>query len=241
MVKRTMTKQILTFLILIPTLSFGQQSIYKPFKMVIITPDTAIIEDDLKVFIDTVEHGYIRRYYYSMKQMEDLLNFKDFPDEMKKDFEKRRPILEESLKAQKSMEPEIKKFRYYETIPLYTAEVFQLYFNEYPPNSTFQVVRKGALKTDNLEQVSNEYNADYVVSYRNIHTDSRAGQTIMKLTTTLYSKKMAKILLDKEVAGDMKSYGDMWTCSDPLSCLLVTSVRSSSMEIYEVVSELQKK
>jgi hypothetical protein len=65
-------------------MSFGQKGIYKPFKLIIITPDTAIIEDDLKVFIDTVEHNYIQRYYYSVRQMENLLNFEDYSDEMKK-------------------------------------------------------------------------------------------------------------------------------------------------------------
>jgi hypothetical protein len=193
------------------------------------------------MFIDTVEHNYIRRYYYSVKQMEDLLNFKDYSDEMKTEFEKNRPRLEENIKTAKSIESEIRKFKYFETIPIYTSEVFQLYFNQYPPNSIFQVVRRSSLKTDDLEQIANEYNADYVVLYKNIHTDSKSGQTIMKLTTILYSKKKAKVLMDKESNGDTNSYGDMWTCSDPLGCLLVTSVRSSSMEIYEVVSKLQKR
>ena len=236
-----MTRLILTFFILIPMISFGQKGMYKPFKMIIITPDTAIIEDDLKVFIDTVEHNYIRGYYYSVKQMEDLLNFEDYPEEMKKEFEKDRPRLEENLKASKAVESEVNKFKYFETIPIYTSEVFRLYFNEYPPNSTFQVVRRSLLKTDNLQQIANEYNADYVVSYKNIHTDAKDGKTIMRLTTTVYSKKKTKVLLDKESTGDTNSYGGMWTCSDPLTCLLVTSVRSSSMEIYEVVSELQKR
>lgn len=236
-----MIRLILTFLILIPTISFGQKGIYKPFKMIIVAPDTAIIEDDLKVYVDTVELNYIRRYYYSVRQMEDLLNFKDYSDEMKKEFEKNRSRLEENIKDAKSLEPEIKKFKFFETIPIYTSEVFQLYFNEYPPNSTFQVVKKSSLKTDNPEQLANEYNADYVVLYKNIHTDSKDGQTIMRLRTTLYSKKKTKVLLDKESTGDTNSYGDMWTCSDPLTCLLVTSVRSLSMEIYEVVSKLQRR
>ena len=195
----------------------------------------------LKIFIDTVEQNYIQSYYYSLRQMEELLNFKDYSEEMKKEFEKNRPRLEENIKAAKSIEPEIKKFKYFETIPIYTSEVFQLYFNEYPPMSNFQVIRSGSLKTDNLGQIANEYDADYVVSYKNIHTDSKDGQTIMRLTTTLYSKKKSKVLLDKENTGDTNSYGDMWTCSDPLSCLLVTCVRSSSMEIYEVVSKLQRR
>lgn len=236
-----MARLVSIFLVSISTLSFGQKGIYKPFKMIIITPDTAIIENELKVFIDTVEQNYIRRYYYSVRQMEELLNFKDYSDEMKEQFEKNRARLEENIKAAKLIEPEIKKFKYFETIPIYTSEVFQLYFNEYPPNSTFQIVRRGSLKTDNLEQIANEYGADYVVSYKDIHTDSKDGQIIMRLTTTLYSKRKAKVLMDKESSGDTHSYGDLWTCSDPLSCLLVTCVRSSSMEIYEVVSKLQKR
>jgi hypothetical protein len=102
-------------------------------------------------------------------------------------------------------------------------------------------VKRGSLKTDNLEQIAKDYEADYVVSYKNIHTASKDGKTIMRLTTILYSKKKTKVLMNKESTGDTKSYGDMWTCSDPLSCLLVTSVRSSSMEIYEVVSKLQRR
>lgn len=236
-----MTRLILIFLISTSTISFGQKGIYKPFKMIIITPDTAIIDDHLKIFIDTVEQNYIRRYYYSVRQMEELLNFKDYSDEMKKEFEKNKPRLEENIKAAKSLEPEIKKFKYFETIPIYTSEVFQLYFNEYPPISTFQVIRSESLKTKNLEQITNEHDADYVVLYKDIHTDSKDGQAIMRLTTTLYSKRKTKLLMNKESTGDTNSYGDMWTCSDPLSCLLVTSVRSSSMEIYEVVSKLQKR
>ena len=234
-------RPILIFLTLISTMSLGQTSIYKPFKLIFIAPDTAVIANDLKLFIDTVEQNYIRRYYHSIKQMEDLLNFKNYPDEMKKEFEKNRVSLEENLKAAKSNETEIKKFKYFETIPIYTSEVFQLFFNEYPPNSIFHVVRKNSLKSNNLEQIATEYKADYVVTYKDIHTDLKAGQIRMLLTTTLYSKKKSKVLWEKENTGDTNSYGDMWTCLDPLSCLLVTSVRSSSEEIYETVSKLQKK
>jgi hypothetical protein len=236
----SMTRPILIFWIFISTVSLGQTSIYKPFKMIIIAPDTATIEDNLKVLIDTVEQNYIRRYYYSLKQMEDLLNFKE-SDEMKKEFEKNRERLEKNLKAARSLETEIKKFKYFETIPIYTSEVFQLFFNEYPPNSVFQVVRKSSLKSDNPERIANEYGADYVVTYKDIHTDSKGGQTIMRITTTLYSKKMRKVLWEKKNTGDMNSYGDMWTCLDPLSCLLITSVRSTSEEIYETVSKLQQR
>jgi hypothetical protein len=209
--------------------------------MIIVAPDTAIIEDNLKVLIDTVEQNYIRRYYYSVKQIEDLLNFKGYSDEMKKEFEKNRERLEANLKAAKSAEPEIRKFRYFETIPIYTSEVFQIFFNEYPPESVFQVVRKSSLKSENLEQIANEYKTDYVVTYRDIYTDSKDGQTIMRITTTLYSKKTGKILWEKKNTGDTNSYGDMWTCLDPLSCLLITSVRSTSEEIYATVSELQQR
>ena len=81
-------KQILPVLLfLVSTFSFGQKSEYRPFKMIIVSPDTAVVDNELKNFADTIESNYVKRYYNSMKQMEDFLTFNDYPDDMKKQFE----------------------------------------------------------------------------------------------------------------------------------------------------------
>ena len=45
------------------TFSFGQNSQYRPFKMVIVSPDTAIIDEGLTNFVDSIELDYVKRYY----------------------------------------------------------------------------------------------------------------------------------------------------------------------------------
>ena len=228
--------------LLVSTLLFGQKSEYRPFKMIIVSPDTAIIDEELRSFADTVESDYVKRYYNSIKQMEDFLAFNNYPDDMKKQFEETKMKYEQSLKVVKQSEQEVKRFKYFETISVYSNSVLQMYFNEYPPNSTFQVVRTRDLKSISLKDVAETYKADYVVSYKDIQTNRLDnGLMEMNLTTILFASKGSAILFEKRTTGDMNSYGDMWTCSNPLSCLLITSVKSSTTEIYETVSKRQKK
>jgi hypothetical protein len=214
--------------------SFGQRSNFRPFKMIIVSPDTAIIDEGLKIFVDTVQADYLKMYYNTIKQMERFVNYTD-DQKMKKEYE-------EKIKVAKQSEQEVKKFKYFETIPDYSYSVLQMYFNEYPPNSTFQVVRARDLKSINLKDIADNYKADYVVSYKDIHTNKLDnGLLTMNVTTILFANKDSKVLFEKQGNGDMNSYGDMWTCMNPLSCLLITSVKSSTTDIFETVSKRQKK
>lgn len=234
-------RQIFLTLFLLTTLqSLGQTGNYRPFKMVIISPDTATLDSGLKMFQDSIEADYIRGYYKSIKEMEEFLNWKnDSPD--KKEIDESKKRIEENLRIKKQSEQYVKRFRYFETISIYSNSVLQMYFNEYPPYSTFQTVRKADLKSNDVKKIADDFKADYVVTYSDIKTDSDNGQTIMKVTTTLYSRKKSKVLWKKTGTGDMNSYGDMWTCMNPLSCLLITCVKSSTDDIFETVSRAQKK
>lgn len=234
-------RQILfTLFSLTSILSLGQTGYYRPFKMVIVSPDNANIDSSLKTFQDSIEADYIKGYYKSIKQMELFLNQKDeSPD--KKEMDESKKKIEENLKIKEQSEQYVKRFRYFETISLYSNSVLQMYFNEYPPYSTFQTVRKTDLKSNDLKQIADDFKADYVVTYKDIQTVNDNGQLIMKVTTTLYSRKKSKILWEKTGTGDMNSYGDMWACVNPLSCLLITCVKSSTTDIFETISRAQRK
>lgn len=213
--------------------SFGQ-STFRPFKMIIVSPDTAIIDEELKIFADTVQADYLKTYYNSIKQMESFVNYTG-DKKMKKEYE-------EKIKVAKQSEQEVKKFKYFEVIPDYSCSVLQMYFNEYPPNSTFKVIRARDLKSKNLKDIADNYKADYVVSYKDIHTNKLDNELLtMNVTTVLFSNKDSKVLFEKQGKGDLNSYGDMWTCMNPLNCLLITSVKSSTTDIFETVSKRQKK
>lgn len=208
--------------------------------MVIVSPDTATIDSGLKTFQDSIEADYIKGYYKSIEQMEQFLNQKD-ESPGKKEMDESKKKIEEILKIKKQSEQYVKRFRYFETISVYSNSVLQMYFNEYPPYSTFQTVRKTDLKSNDLQQIADDFKADYVVTYKDIRTVNDNGRLIMKMTTTLYSRKKSKALWEKTETGDMNSYGDMWTCMNPLSCLLITCVKSSTTDIFETISKAQRK
>jgi hypothetical protein len=235
-----MRQIFLTLFSLTTILSLGQTGNYRPFKMVIVSPDTATIDSGLKMFQDSIEADYIKGYYKSIRQMEEFLAWKnDSPNKKETDESKKK--IEESLKVKKQSEQYVKRFRYFETISVYSNSVLQMYFNEYPPYSTFQTVRTSELKSNDLKEIADNFKADYVVTYSDIQTDNDNGRLIMKVTTTLYSRKKSKVLWEKNGTGDMNSYGDMWTCMNPLSCLLITCVKSSTDDIFETLSRVQKK
>lgn len=241
--------QLKTTYKLVPILLFSLMGFYsnaqtgkfKSFKLVIIAPDTAIIEPGLKQYIDTLQNDHIKGYYASMKRMEEMINFKDYPKDEAKRFEATIKKEKIQLKKAKEMENEVKKFKYYQTISEYTCEVLNFYFNEYPPLSTFQVVKTQSTAIKDLSRLADSLKADYIVCYHNIHTQSVNNEIILKLTTVLYSNSTHAILLEKETDGNTSSLGDMWTCTNPLSCLLITGIKSSTDLVAPELAKRQHK
>jgi hypothetical protein len=141
----------------------------------------------------------------------------------------------------KSYEPEVKNFKYYHVLSTYSIAIYRFYFNESKPFST--IIEMPNQKTDlaSLKTLADTSQSDYIVFYSNIHSDTRNGAPILKLTTTLYSRKDNKIILKKETEGDITSKGEMWTCSEDLTCLFINGVRTSTDEVSNVIARRQKR
>ncbi|GAB2833043.1 hypothetical protein [Ferruginibacter profundus] len=229
-----------TLLLTLSLTTYGQRGRWKPFKLCVIKPDTAFIDQSLFSDRDSIEADNLKSYYASLKQMEDLLNFKDYSKEMEKSFQETHEQLKKQIPLMKAQEENVKKFKYFQTISQYSAQVYNFYFNEYEPFST--IVELSNQKTDlsSLKILTDTSKADYVVFYSNIHTIDKDGLPMLKLTTSLYSKKDNKIILTKETDGDTNSRGDMWTCGNTtLSCLLINGVRTSTDEVASVLRKKQ--
>jgi len=235
---------VLAVLLLQCVVSYGQKSRYKPFKMVIIAPDTAIIHDQLKIFTDTIESGFIDDYYQSMlnfqRDIDEFTNLAASSPDLQAELESQQMELKKVYLQQLLLEPEINKFKYFETVSGYSSYVLQTYFNKDRPHSTFIVVRKDDLGTHKMRKIADKFDAEYVVHYKDIRTVFDDNSLVMKMTTTLYSRPERRTLFETETTGDANSFGELWTCSNPLSCLLVTSVRSSTWEIFQAIGDRQK-
>lgn len=233
-----MQKLFTAILLTLTLTSFGQKGIFIPFKLLILKPDTAIIEQSLYGDIEIVQSDYLKRYYNAVQEMEHLANSNNFPDDTS--FKATQEKIQLELLAAKAAEPEVKKFKYYQTLSTYSTEVYNFYFNEYEPFSTIIEIPNQNTDIQSLHKLADTSKADYVIFFRNIHTEIKDGLPILKLTTSLYSKKDNKIILTKETQGDTNSRGDMWTCgSTTLSCLLINGVRTSTTEVVPIITKAQ--
>jgi hypothetical protein len=218
--------------------AFGQEGKFIPFKLLILKPDTAIIEKSLYNDIDSVYSEYLKRYYYSIKRMEEFVNYSSDDSTLKATQQK----MKENLLMAKTLEPEVKKFKYFHLISSYSTEIYNFYFNAYPPHST--VIELPSQQTDIvlLKKLADANKADYIVFFNNIYTKNKEGVPILKLTTSLYSAEKNKLILTKETEGDTFSRGSMWTCSGSvLSCLLINGVRTSTEEVTKILYKAQLK
>jgi hypothetical protein len=216
--------------------SYGQQGKWKPFKLIVIQPDTAFIDQSLYSDRDSIVAAQLKRYYQSVDLMDTLVSCVGCP----RDSGQSEKMKQELLRL-KSYEGEAKKFKYYHLLSSYSAEVYNFYFNEYEPTSV--IIELPNQKTDlaNLKILADSSKSDYVVFYNNIHSVIKNGLPVLKLTTSLYSKRDNKIILSKETEGDTNSRGDMWTCkmNIMLSCLLINGIRTSTDEVESVLRKRQ--
>jgi hypothetical protein len=224
------------------SLSYGQKSSFKPFRFVIITPDTALIDPSVRSFEDTVKQEYIQKFLEGIRQYDQLANDTPFSSHVsitEQEWDKVREAAKKLAANARAHESEVMAFLYYQLIATYSLEVYQGYFNEYPPFSTILVTRKRTLPQDSLKHFADSLKADYVVGYKNVHTERSDSGLIIKLTTWLYAREEDKLLMESETTGDSLSHGDMWTCGNPLSCLLITAVRSSTEVVSPIIARRQ--
>jgi len=235
-----MQKIFTTILMIFSFASYGQKGRFIPFKLIVIKPDTAIIDKSLYGDIDSVQSDYQKRYYNSLKQMEDLLKFEGYSKEMTQKFKDTQEKLKKEIPLMKAQEENIKKFKYYHTLSTYSTEVYNFYFNEYEPFSAIIELPNQNTDISSIVKLADTSKADYIVFFSNVHTDVKDGLPVLQLTTSLYSKKDNKIILTKQTEGDTSSRGDMWTCgSTTLSCLLINGVRTSTGQVAPEIAKRQ--
>lgn len=215
--------------------TYGQNGMWKPFKLCVIQPDTAVIDQSLFSETDSIVATQLKRYYKSVDIMEKLVNCigcQRDPDETEK--------MKQELTQLKSYESEAKRFKYFHLISSYSTEVYNFYFNEYEPYSTIIELPKQKTDIISLKNLADTAKADYIVFFSKIHSVDKDGLLTLKLTTSLYSKKDSKVILAKETEGDTISSGGLWTCGNTtLSCLLINAVKTSTDGVANVLRKKQ--
>jgi hypothetical protein len=233
-----------------------KQDRFKPFTLLLINPDGAEIADTLQVWADSIEKKYIDRYHYSIKTMESMREWGD--EESKRQTDIR-------IQAAKMKEMAVHDFKYYHTVTNSTLFELGTLFNtdywekKYSSRETIlegDIIDRADLFTYDLGKLGKHYKVDYIVTFDSIRTDSRDGIGIMKFTATLFSTKRNKIILEKEIEGNapVDNYkllsqilpsGNFHEsgihCDNYLECMFKSAVRFSTEELFNAISQYQKK
>ena len=231
MVVKLLTILFLTFCLQ----SNGQQRKFNTFKLIILKPDTVIIDKSLYSDRDSIVKAYNESYFRQVKLMEGLVNCVGCPHDSLKIEQWKNTLL--FLKAKQS---QILQFKYYDII---SSSSVSVYYSDFDENEPFpEIIELPNQKVDiaSLFKLADTSKADFIIYFRNIHTELKKGLPILKLTTSLYSKKENRILVTIETDGDANSRGDMGTCrSTVLACLLINAVGTSTDAIFPVIAKAQ--
>ncbi len=227
-----MKKLISILLLLICLSSFGQQTKLKPFRLIVLPPDTAIIDASLFSDIDSIHADHLKEYYHGIKTQEYLINVEKQLNVPRS----KNDRLEKEILLMKAQESEIKKFKYFHLLSLYSTRANKSFFKQFKDSIGSL---NNAWNVKALKGLADHFGADYVIRFSNIHTERKSDGLVLMLTTSLYSRKDDNIIWTKETEGDAISR-EQWECGNKLlSCLLANGARTSVNEVIPVITNLQ--
>jgi hypothetical protein len=229
---------VLTQFILLDT--FGQKKSdkeYRPFSILIISPDSISLHDSLRPFIDTVESDFREVYYSYIEQLEIF-------EKLESEENKQKTKLK--IQRAKTAEMDVHNTMYFQLIPMLTcSELWDLFNAENNHDFSFDFISRDELFSYDLNKISNYYEVDYVLSYRQISTPIENGEPVLKIEMELFGQRESKIIFEKISYGHSRFYKDnagvLKACANDLQCLLESGVISSSADLFEFIKGRQKK
>ena len=205
--------------------------------MAVMAPENIEVPTELNQYKDSIVNTHIRGFYNEKKKLKELIDFTDYSEEMKSSYEKSKTGWKIQLKQMDSLEPSLKDYKFYNEV-LYSQAILNMIFNEYEPYSNIRGIEYSVETEKDFESYCRKNNLDYFMFFQDCKIKKSENDFIMTSTLKLYSLKENKIIVEKVIEGDTGSHGDMWTCGNPLSCLMVTTVKSA---LNNVVPEIGKR
>lgn len=208
--------------------------------MVVMAPENIQLPTELNQFKDSIVNSYVRGYYNEKKRLKESIAFDEYPEDMKEEFEKGKKDAEIQLKYMDSIEPSIKDYKFYNNM-LYSIAILNMTFNEYEPYSDISGVEYSKETEKDFETYCKKNNLDYLMFIDDFKINKAENDFTMTSIVKLYSLKEKKLVVEENITGDTGSHGDMWTCGNPLSCLMVTTVKGALEKVLPEIGKRQIK
>lgn len=209
--------------------------------MVIMAPENIEIPTELNQFKDSIVIMRIKGFHDEKVRLKEIVKSKasDYPEDMREGYEQSKKNAEVQLKYMDSIEPNIKNYKVYNEV-LYSIDILNMAFNEYEPYSDIKGIEYSKETEKDFESYCKKNNLDYFMFIDDFIISKTKNDFTMTSTIKLYSLKDKKNIVEKVITGDTGSHGDMWTCGNPLSCLMVTTVKSALENVIPEIGKRQR-
>jgi len=231
--------KIFILIVFLSQLTFSQGKQKKTFRMVVMAPENIQVPTELNQFKDSIVNSYISGYHYEKKRLKESIAFDEYPEDMKVEFEKSKKDAEIQLKYMDSIQPSIKDYKYYNNM-LYSIAILNMAFNEYEPYSDIKGIEYSRETEKDFESYCRKNNLDYFMFIDDAKITESEGDFTMSSVVKLYSLQDKKVVVEKVIKGDTGTHGGMWTCGNPLSCLMVTTIKSALENVIPEIRLRQK-
>ena len=207
--------------------------------MVFMAPENIEVPTELNHFKDSIVNYYIEAFYNEKTRLQDVIksNIEEYPEDMRKSFEEYKKNAEIQMKYMDSVALNIKNYKFYNTM-LYSVSILNMYFYVIDSIPNITGIKYSAEVEGDFEGYCKRNNLDYFMFVDDFAICETGNSYTITSILKLYSLKEKKLIVEKVITGNTESHGDMWTCTDPLSCLMITSVKSV---IETVVPEIKKR
>ncbi len=198
----------------------------------ILQPDTAMLEGPLQSEVEIVEQDQQDKYNNAIRQMETVMNLKDYSRENEKQMSRTREEIRKALPALK--EKNTKNFRYYHLLSSSLGEACTAQFGK-NPLIRIEQYNLQASEITTLNEIAGKMNCDYIIFFSDIHGLSTDNSPVLKLTTSVYSKKDNAVIFSQpsEVCCDKDKNKEV------LSSLLQDAAVSSLDQIVALIKEIR--
>ncbi|MEJ0105907.1 MAG: hypothetical protein WDO19_26610 [Bacteroidota bacterium] len=198
----------------------------------ILQPDTAMLEGPLQSEVEIVEQDQQDKYNSAIRQMETVMNLKDYSRENEKQMSRTREEIRKALPALK--EKNTKNFRYYHLLSSSLGEACTAQFGK-NPLIRIEQYNLQASEITTLNEIAGKMNCDYIIFFSDIHGLSTDNSPVLKLTTSVYSKKDNAVIFSQpsEVCCDKDKNKEV------LSSLLQDAAVSSLDQIVALIKEIR--
>lgn len=221
-------KNLIIFFSLFVGLAAAAQKNKDAFTLLVLQPDTAILEGSLQSEIKTVEQDQQDKYHAAIHQMESVINA-GYSKETEKQMSRTCEEIKKTLQQLKEKNPD--QFRYYH---LLSSELTEECIRHYAGNPLVRITEHEFKTADvpKLNDLCNKMNCDYVVFFTDVRGETTGNSPVLKITTSLYSRKDNAVIYSQpaEVCCDSKR-------KSVLSSLLRDAALSSFEQIVAVLKE----